>query len=91
MLLRACLYEAGWPISQLARQQTSPGLYDVFDCEAAMSQPGYWQPHDVILLREIERTRKHILVLSILNEKRMCAGLTHGKVVIISRKIKLSL
>ena len=38
--LRSCLYEAGWPVCELARQQRSPGLYERFDSELSLSQPG---------------------------------------------------
>ena len=34
-ILRACLYEAGWPVSELARQQASPVLYERFESEPA--------------------------------------------------------
>ena len=33
--LRACLYEAGWPASELARHQASPVLYERFESEPA--------------------------------------------------------
>ena len=39
--LRACLYEVGWPVSELARQQANPVLYEGFESEPASSQPGY--------------------------------------------------
>ena len=39
-ILRACLYEAGWPVCELARQQRSPGLYERIDRELSLSQPG---------------------------------------------------
>ena len=34
---RACSYGAGWPISELARQQASPGLYERFNSEPVPS------------------------------------------------------
>ena len=42
MSLRARLYEAGWPVNELARHKASPGLYERFDGEPAPSQPGHW-------------------------------------------------
>ena len=39
LALRACLYEAGWPICELVHQQASPSLYERFDSEPAPSQP----------------------------------------------------
>ena len=41
IILRACLYEAGWPVSELARQQASPVLYERFESEPPSTQPGY--------------------------------------------------
>ena len=42
MSLRARLYEACWPVNELARHKASPGLYERFDGEPAPSQPGHW-------------------------------------------------
>ena len=34
--ITACLYEAGWPVSELARQRSNPGLYER---DSIVSQP----------------------------------------------------
>ena len=38
-VLRVWLYEAGWPVTELARQQRSPGLYERFDSALSLNQP----------------------------------------------------
>ena len=38
-VLRPCLYEVSWPVSELARQQGSQGLYGKFDSESARASP----------------------------------------------------